>query len=183
MTSFVLELFLMFFMLALGLYLVGYTLSNLIAFIMGAPFVATKQKEIDLILNEIPMKKDSFLIELGSGDGRFIRSAVKKYNVRGLGIEIQPFLLWYSRIVSYVQRVPKAKYKSQNFFHTDLSQADVIFMFLLPKTIKKLTPKLQKETREGVIIISHAFQITGLEKYLTSTLKRKPYSTFFYTLK
>lgn len=157
-----------------------YASSSLIAMIIGAPYVATKQEEIDLILNQLKLTKKQTVLELGSGDGRFILSAVKKWHVNGLGIEIQPLLLFFSRLQAKMRGLYKAKFVSQNFFHTDFSPADVIFMFLMPKTLKRLRSKLLKECSKGTIIISHGFKIEDWEKYHYKTLDRKPYRTFFY---
>jgi len=182
MLQFIAYILLIIFVLLLGIFCLFYALSNLIALILGAPFVASRQRQIDTILDKVQLKPQQLVIELGSGDGRFLRSAVKKYNVKGLGIEIQPWLLIYARIRSKMQHLKNISFKNQNFFNADLSQADVIFAFLLPPTLKKLRPKFLKECKPNVIIISHGFRIEGFEKYLFNQLDHQPYRTYFYKL-
>ncbi|HLL60223.1 MAG TPA: class I SAM-dependent methyltransferase [Candidatus Nitrosocosmicus sp.] len=172
-----------FLVLLVAIFTFIYTLSGVVAFLMGAPYVPTKQKQINSILDKLILKKGQTVIELGSGDGRFIRSVVKKYNVNGIGIEIQPLLLFYSKLIAKIQNLDKVQYISQNFHNTDISHADVIFMYLLPNTLKTLKKKLKNECKKNAIIISHGFKIEDWDQYIFDKIESKPFSTYFYRLK
>lgn len=170
---------LIFFVFLILIYLFG----DFIAHFLGAPFVPTSQKEVEEILKGANLKKGQEFLELGSGDGRVVITAVKKYGVKGVGVEIHPFLLFYSRLVTSIKKVKGVKFISENFFNTNLKKADVVFLFLFPKTLKKLKNKFLKEFKGGVLIISHGFRIEGFEKFLIKTQERKVYNTYFYLYK
>ncbi|PJC80774.1 hypothetical protein CO008_00990, partial [Candidatus Roizmanbacteria bacterium CG_4_8_14_3_um_filter_36_12] len=113
------------------------------------------------------------------GDGRIVRTAVKHYNVKGVGIDINPLLIFWAKILG----TNGIQYKLENIFETDLKQSDYIYIFLMPKLIEKLALKMNKEVKKGAIVISHGFPIKGWEKKLIKTLKRIPFSTYFYRVR
>ena len=121
-------------------------------------------------------------LELGSGDGRIVINAVKNYGVNGVGVDLHLPLIIFSRIKSKIYGLKNIQFKLEDFFKTDIGNADIIFMFLMPKTLVSLKEKLKKESKKGVLIISHGFEIKGWEKYLVKTQKRKLFPTYFYQL-
>ncbi len=147
----------------------------------GAPFVPTQNKLLDEILAEAKLKTGQQFLELGSGDGRVTRLAVDRYGVVGKGIEINLMLVWYSNLRSKLNHL-EASFSQGDFFKTNFGQTDIIFVFLLPKTLKKLAPKFLKECKKATLIISHGFKIKGLESKLVKTQSRKLFSTHFYRL-
>lgn len=148
---------------------------------LGAPYVPTNAKLLDEILKGANLKKGNLFVELGSGDGRVVRTAVLKYGVKGLGIELNPLLVLFSTLLAYLRNLRDIKFKRQNFFDTDLKDANTLFLFLLPKTLLKLRPKLEKECRKS-LIISHGFEVKGWEKFLVKKQKRKIFPTYFYKI-
>ncbi len=146
--------------------------------IKGAPFVPTSNKLIEQILKEAKLKKGQVFVELGSGDGRVVRAAVGDYGVKGLGVDVHPLLIWYSRFLS--RKLKNIKFKRQDFFQTDLKQVDVLFLFLLPKTLIKLRKKILTECKKGSVIISHGFKVEGWDKKLIKVQKRDLFSTYYY---
>lgn len=160
---------------------------------MGAPFVPTFGRYVQEILQKANLKKGQVFLELGSGDGRIVREAVKRYGVVGVGVEYHPVLIWYSRLLTKIvslychpaeaKRLKDLTFRRENFFKTDLSQAQVIFLFLMPKTIEKLKDKILQECKKDTLIISHGFKIRGLERYLIDTTERKLFSSYYYKLK
>lgn len=155
---------------------------NLYAQISGSAYVPSSKKEISDILSRLNLNKGQTFLELGSGDGRVIHLASKKYQVSATGVDINPILIWYSRIVAKIKKI-KANFICQNIFKTDLTQADIIFLFMMPDVLVKLKPKLKKETKKGVRIVSHGFYFEGWDKYIVDKLDHKPFPTFFYILK
>ncbi len=149
----------------------------------GAPFVPTSSERLRAVLARADLKKGQMLVELGSGDGRVIREAAEKYGVKGVGFEIHPMLVGYSRLRAVMKRLKNIKYRRGNFYKADISKADVIFMFLLPKTLKKLRTKLTEESKKGALIISHGFKIEGFDRYLIDLMDDNYYPTYFYRLK
>ncbi len=145
----------------------------------GAPYVPTNKKLLQEILEDANLKKGQRFLELGSGDGRVTLLAVREFGVVGEGIEIHPLLVLYSNILAKWQKLD-ARFKTGDFYKLNLGKTDVIFVFLLPNTLKKLAPKFLKECKKGTLIITHGFKIAGLEKNLIKTQKRKLFSTYFY---
>lgn len=162
--------------LALTVYLTGLVFSS----IMGAPYVPTKQKDIDKILEKAGLKKNQFFLELGSGDGRVVMEAVEKYRVNGRGIDINPILIWYSNFKAHYRKLSDVKFIRENIFNTDLSNVDVLYVFLMPQLIKKLLPKITGEVKKGTLLISHGFVIHELDRKLINKLDSKPFPTFYY---
>ena len=119
-------------------------------------------------------------MELGSGDGRIVRRAVQVYGVKGIGVDINSLLIILSKVLAGRQRLKDVSFIRRNIFDVDFSQADTIYMFLMPETIKKLLPKMEKEIHKGTLVISHGFKITGWEKKIVYTIKSEPFSTFYY---
>ena len=123
------------------------------------------------------------LVELGSGDGRLLRFAAKEYGVKGVGIEINPLLVWWSRLLSKKDGTNHdISFIKKNVFNYSLTKADYLYIFLMPELIVKLLPKFESELKKGVIIISHGFKIVGFEKRLIHTEPAKTFSTYYYKM-
>lgn len=157
-----------------------YSIFSIYVDFKGAPYVPTSSKLIDEILKEANLKRDQVFLELGSGDGRIVREAVKKYQVKGIGVEIHPMLIIYSKIVSGFQKLKNISFKREDLFRTDFSKAGIIFMFLMPKTIIKLKEKFKNECKKSCLVISHGFKIEGWDKYLVKKQSRSLFPTYFY---
>jgi ubiquinone/menaquinone biosynthesis C-methylase UbiE len=163
------------------LYLV-YSFYYVIAEKKGAPYVPTSNDYLDEILKKVKPKKGQVFLELGSGDGRMVRKAVKEYGVKGIGVEYHPGLIWYSRFLAKLQKLEPIIFIRANLFDLNFSNANIIFSFLMPKTNVKLAPKILKECRKGTIIISQGFEILDFKKKQFGQIDRKLFSTYFYKL-
>lgn len=147
----------------------------------GAPYVPTSKKQLQKIFKSLKIKKGNNFTELGSGDGRLVRYAAKEFGVRGVGIEINPLLVWWSRFLSKRDGTSShVSFIKKNVFHYSLKDVDYLYIFLMPELIVKLLPKFKKELKKGVVIISHGFKIIGYEKHLFHTEPDKTFSTYYY---
>lgn len=183
----------MFYLIGYGLFIIVelvaaislciFAFSMLFSSIKGAPYVPTRKKEILNFLNEVVFKKGKLFLELGCGDGRVVRTAVKEFGVKGLGVDVNPVLILWARILSKLTKTPHTEFKVENILKTDFSKADYIYLFLMPELIVKIEEKLKKETKKNAILISHGFRIIGLEKYRYHTLHHKPFPTYYYRMK
>lgn len=180
----ILYLTFIFFLLIFLILISGYTLSLIYSSIKGSPYVATQSKRILEILENAHLKKGKLFIELGSGDGRVVRKVVKKYQVKGIGIDINPLLVFWSSLLSNLDSSqPKSiVFQRKNIFDVDLTKADYVYIFLMPKLIEELTPKLDKELKKGAIVISHGFPFKSWQKKLFKKLDRVPFPTYYYQL-
>ncbi len=131
----------------------------------GALFVSTSRAKIRAILEVVPLSAGTRLVDLGCGDGRFLRAAYKRYGVRGVGFEINPWAYFLARFLNFLKGVP-VTVKRKNFFEEDLSQYDFFFCYLFPDVLLRLAPKLKKEAPPGAVIVSANFPLPGWEPFL-----------------
>lgn len=102
--------------------------------------------------------------ELGSGDGEFLLLVAREKGAICVGIEIDPL-----RHIIATARMKlaglnnKITLKKKSFYEEDLSSATVVYMYLIPRVLKKLTPKLKKELKKETRIISYKYQIKDLK--------------------
>lgn len=133
-----------------------------VAFVTGAPFVPSTTKTSESMITLSKCKAGENLIDLGSGDGRLVRLAAKK-GAHALGVEINPYLVWYSRIVSSFIRYPgTVRFHQGNFWNTDLKKADVVCVYLLPWKMERLEQKLRAECKPDARIVSNSFVFPNL---------------------
>lgn len=108
-------------------------------------------------LTKISLK--DIIYELGSGDSNFLVAVCKKYGSHGVGIEIDFLRNLTARLNIIKNKVgDKVTLKRGNFFDYDLSPATVIFVYLVPRVLEKLKPKLFKELKKGTRVISYKYK-------------------------
>jgi len=145
-------------------------------------FVPTPQEVVEAMLEVAKVGKGDVLYDLGSGDGRIPITAAQKYRIaRGIGIDINP-----ERIKEANENLRKARvgdrvrFVNADLFETDLSDATVITLYLLPTLNLKLLPKLLKEVKPGTRVVSHAFDMGSWKPQ--QTLKVGTRSVYFWTI-
>ena len=127
-------------------------------------FVPTPQAVVDEMLKVANVRRGDVLYDLGSGDGRIVITAAKRFGVRGIGIDIDP-----QRIAEANENARKegvshlVTFKQTDLFTTDISEATVVTLYLLPRLNVKLRPKLFSELKNGTRIVSHAFDMAEWE--------------------
>ena len=159
-----------------------YAVSMLYSQLKGAPYVPSNQKETEELLKLAGLKPKQLMIELGSGDGRVLRTAVKNFGVYGIGIDINPVLNWWATFLAKRQKLTNIKFISKNIFNYDLSNADVIYIFLMPELIDKLKDKFIMEIHPKTLVMSHGFEIKFWKKYLIKKRDHKPFPTYYYLI-
>ena len=127
-----------------------------------APFVSTPPTVVDRMLELADLRPGQLLYDLGSGDGRVLITAVQKYNVKGVGVEISDTLCKATedriRALNLGNRV---RVIHDDMMNVDLSPADVVIIYLETKSNEILRPKLEKSLRNGTLVISHDFAVSG----------------------
>ena len=123
-------------------------------------FVPTPMAVVDTMLAVARVTKDDRLYDLGSGDGRIVITAAKRYGTRGIGIDIDPQRITDSRKNADTAGVTQlVEFRQADLFETDLRDATVVTLYLLPQLNVKLRPKLFAELRPGTRVVSHAFDM------------------------
>ena len=119
------------------------------------PFITSPDNVALEMLTAAGVKRGDHVIDLGSGDGRIVILAAKRFEATGLGIEINPRLVEISKTNARNAGVAdKAEFKVQDLFKTDLAAATVITMYLLPEVNLQLRPSLLA-LKPGTRIVSH----------------------------
>jgi ribosomal protein L11 methylase PrmA len=123
-------------------------------------FVPTPQEVVDAMLEVAKVTKNDVVYDLGSGDGRIPVTAAKKYGARAVGIDIDPQRIKEANANAQTAGVTdKVKFMNADLFTTDISEASVVTLYLLPSLNVKLMPKLKAELKPGTRIVSHAFDM------------------------
>ena len=119
-------------------------------------WVPTPQPVVNKMLDMAKVTPKDYVIDLGSGDGRTVITAAKR-GAKAFGIEYNPDMVELSkRNAAKEGASDKATFAKADLFESDLSQATVITMFLLPDINLKLRPKLL-DLKPGTRIVSNSF--------------------------
>ena len=126
------------------------------------PFVPTPPAVVDRMLELAAVKQGDVLYDLGSGDGRIVIRAASKYGIRAIGIEMDRILLEQARQAARAAGVTRlVEFRAQDALQTDLSEATIVTLYMLPWFNEKIKPNLQKYLRPGARIVAHDFAIAG----------------------
>ena len=125
-----------------------------------APWWATNKKVAKKACELVAINSKDIIYELGSGDATCLITAAKDFGAKGVGIEIDPLRFIISKVKITTSGVSdRIKIIKGNFFRQNLSEATAVFVYLVPKTLEKLKPKLLKELNPGTKIISFRYKI------------------------
>ena len=111
------------------------------------------------------VSKKDIVYELGSGDGEFILMASREFGAKATGIEIDYTRYWISMIrkkiweIRGMREIGGVKFVRKDFKKVNLSDATVVYFYLVPAVIKGIMPKLKKELRPGTKIISYRYEV------------------------
>ena len=142
------------------------------------PFVPTPPEVIDRMLELAEVKKGDVVYDLGSGDGRIVIRAAKKYGVRGVGIEIDPDLVRRSRLKAGDEGVGDlVEFRDQDALTVDVSPATVVTLYMLPDFNAKLRPIFERQLRPGSRVVSHDFLIEGWTPHTVEKIEGRWYHT------
>jgi protein-L-isoaspartate O-methyltransferase len=123
-------------------------------------YVPTPQPVVDAMLELAQVKPTDVVYDLGSGDGRIVITAAKKYGARGVGVEIDPALVKKARANATAAGVgDKVRFISQDLFTVDVRPASVVTLYLLQSINERLRPKLVRELKPGSRVVSHVFNM------------------------
>lgn len=142
-----------------------------------APFISTKKIIIKEIVNSLNFNNKKVIYELGSGLCLLLRELEKKKEKNEfIAVEYSttPFLL--SKFLLFVSK-SKIKIIKKNLFKVDLKKADIIYFYLMPSMMSRLTKKLKKECKPDTLIISNSFKLDKLNLINKTQIKN---TTIYY---
>jgi SAM-dependent methyltransferase len=127
-----------------------------------APYVASPVRVVDRMLEMAKIKPGETLYDLGCGDGRILISAVERYKVKAVGVEISPKLA--AKAEAAITRAglqTQARVIQDDVLNVDLSSADVVYIYLETQLNGKLRPRFEKYLKPGARVVSHDYAIPG----------------------
>src|SRR4026209_1493601 len=134
-------------------------------------FVPPAREVVDAMLKLAKVGANDVVYDLGSGDGRIPITAARTYGARGVGIDIDP-----QRIKEATENLKaanvgdKVRFLNQDLFTTNISEATVVTLYLLPSLNLKVLPKLNAELKPGTRIVSHAFDMGDIKPQQTQNV-------------
>jgi len=130
-----------------------------------APYLATPREVVEKMLQMAKVDGSDVLYDLGCGDGRIVITAAKKYGARGVGVDINPERIRESLRGAQEAGVEKlVEFRFEDATKTDLSEATVLALYLLPESNALLRPKFEKQLKPGTYVVTHNYRIPGWEE-------------------
>jgi precorrin-6B methylase 2 len=124
-----------------------------------APYFPTPQTVVDQMLQLGELKPGEKMWDLGSGDGRIVIAAARKYKADANGVELDEAL--YKQSVARIKTLglaPTAHIVLGDLLQQDYSAADLLTIYLLPVAIEKVTPIFDRQLKKGARIVAHDFE-------------------------
>ena len=120
-----------------------------------APYAATLTVVVDAMLKLADVGPDDFVVDLGSGDGRIVIAAATRFHARrGLGVDIEPKLVKYSNDTAAQAGIAdRVTFREEDLFKTDVRDATVVTVYLLPAAMPRLQQKLLAELKPGTRVV------------------------------
>ncbi|HEY2588561.1 MAG TPA: class I SAM-dependent methyltransferase, partial [Tepidisphaeraceae bacterium] len=138
------------------------------------PYVPTDEPVVMAMLRFAGVTAHDVVYDLGCGDGRIVIAAAKHCGAQGVGVDIDPMRITECRENAAKARVgDRVQFLCQSFFDTDVRDATVLMLYLLPSINIKLRPKLLAELRPGSRIIANQFEIGDWQPYMTADVHHR----------
>ena len=152
--------FLLVLALALGLFV---AVSMIVAIFTPVPYVPSKRFVVDAMIKEAHLQPGMTVVDIGAGDGRILQAAMNACDgIHAIGYECMPSVYLYARLRLWLLR-SRVDYRYGNAFNADLSNTDVVFTYLSPSVMRRLSPKFAAELKPGARVVSHAFPLPNRE--------------------
>ena len=161
--------------------LLAIVLPTAYAAIIGAPLAPTNKESLEDIIKTAGLKDGDIFYELGTGTGRVITAFAENEKIKCAGFELSPLYYFITLINLKLKNRKNYKLFYKNFFKADLSDANVIFLFLMPRVMEKVKKKFLIELKPGTKIISYAFEIKSWKSYETIK-KQGKLPVYFYKI-
>jgi|GEM_PF-231184 cyclopropane fatty-acyl-phospholipid synthase-like methyltransferase len=127
-----------------------------------APYVSSPVRVVDRMLDLAQIKPGETLYDLGCGDGRILLAAVKRYQVKAVGVEISPKLAAKAQnAIARAGLQSQARVIAGDLLNVDFSGADVVAIYLSTQLNSRLRPHLEQYLKPGARVVSHDYPIPG----------------------
>jgi hypothetical protein len=130
----------------------------------GIPPTQARPRWIRQALAQAGVQPGELVIDLGAGDGRVLRIAAREFGARAVGYEIEPLHCAFSWLATLLGGVlDRVSIRNRDLYDADLSQADVVYLYLNPSFVAKLREPLRQRLPSGARVVSLDFPIEGWE--------------------
>lgn len=137
-----------------------------------APFITTPPDVVERMLRFAAVGPEDVVVDLGSGDGRIVLDAARKFGARGVGIELDAALVQKSReLIRQANLAERVSIVQGDVLQADISAASVVTVYLLPSLISRLQPRFIGELKPGTRIVAHAFYMPGWKADRTERMR------------
>lgn len=127
---------------------------------LDAPYVSTGYEVVAAMLSMADVGPDDYVVDLGSGDGRILIAAARSHGARGFGVDIDPARIRESTANARAAGVAhRVTFQREDLFETDISEADVLTLYLLPEINLQLRPRILAEMRPGTRVVSNNYDM------------------------
>ena len=140
-----------------------------------APYVSTPLSVVRQMLVLSELRPGELIYDLGSGDGRVVIMAAQEFGARGVGVELREDLV--KRAIERVSELNisnKVKIVQSDMFNVDLSQANVVTLYLTTSANEKVKPKLDSELKQGARVVTHDYEILGWKPHKVDKFCENP---------
>src|SRR5262245_43903804 len=138
------------------------------------PFVPSPMHVVQKMIDAAEIKKGDVLYDMGSGDGRIVIEAAKRYGIRGVGIDLNPELVAKARENALKEGVAHlVEFRAQDGLTVDISEATVVTLYMFKWFNNALKPKLEK-LKPGSRIVAHDFDIDDWKPTRVEYVTRPP---------
>jgi protein-L-isoaspartate O-methyltransferase len=127
-----------------------------------APYYPTPPSIVEKMLQMGELKKGETMFDLGSGDGRVVVMAARKFGANATGVEINESL--YKQSSAEIKRLKltdRARIIHGDVTQQDYSKADLLTVYLLPNSNTKIRPMLEQQLKKGARVVAHDFEFAG----------------------
>ena len=160
----------LFFILPVDIVIVGtaaliatIVVTTIYAFVARVPYVPTPRRVIQSMIDLARLQGSERVFDLGAGSGSILIAAKRKHpSIEATGIELSPLVWLLGRAKIFLSGM-QIRFLRTNVFKTDVSDADVIFLYLFPSIMVDMEDKFDRELRPGTVVISHAFPFNRRE--------------------
>lgn len=129
---------------------------------LEAGFAPTPEAVARKMMEVAKLRRGETFYDLGSGDGALLILAAEEFGAHAVGVELQGKFVEYSRRrVRSLGLRSLVKVVRGDFFRADISGADVLTLYLLPKALSKLRPKLERELKRGARVAVYKYPVEG----------------------
>lgn len=147
--------------IAIGVLIIT-VIPTIMAMINGAPFVPTPIERVKHMLKLAKIKPGDRVYDIGCGDGRIVYLAANEHGAKATGFELSPLVYLLARARKFFWK-SKADIKFRNFKSENISDADIVFCYLLPDCLKSIKDSLLSQLKPGAKIVSYAFEVPEWE--------------------